>query len=445
MNAGRTAMVASRTLVAAVLVVPGVAACGPEYRPRNEVGSASTQPGNRIAPVLGTSSTTTAPHTTVPGTAVTVTSDPPSPPTVPLTLVADHIARSLPTVQSFRATATVTRRMEPGTTSTQALSESSSTNTVTLFGDGRAWVTTEHGWASFDPSTGTARASNGGHGAPPYQEIAGWSDYAVGLQMFVGHDPVPRLDIVDPSAEVVEVEFDGRPAWQITWPSPDVGPSDRTTTLVIDQATGLIVATRNELVVDGDRQITDSSLTALEIGVELPEDYPGTFPEGAIVERSGDPAAYRTTTAAEAAELFGSGFVVPSGLPETARMVATSAPVASETGADFATDVGVTITIPVGFARSVIELHKFVPLEGTTPGFGMIPAGDGLCFTQDGTTCTVDRSGPTIESGALAGHTFQASGTGSSLSVNTGAFTLAVIATSPEEALSLVNSLMSPN
>lgn len=45
MNAGRTAMVASRTLVAAVLVVPGVAACGPGVQTQNEVGSAEVSYG----------------------------------------------------------------------------------------------------------------------------------------------------------------------------------------------------------------------------------------------------------------------------------------------------------------------------------------------------------------------------------------------------------------
>ncbi len=182
-------------------------------------------------------------------------------------------------------------------------------------------------------------------------------------------------------------------------------------------------------------------------GVELPAEYPGSFPPDAPVERSGDPAAFRPVSVAEAAAAFGDGLAVPAELPDTARITVSTQPVTGESidgqeGEVFATDVGVTITVPEGFARTTIEYHKFRPVPGVTHGFGMIPAGDGLCFTGPDGGCSTTDSPTVLAAGALAGQPYETQGAGTAISINTGNHTLYINAPTIEHALITASGLV---
>jgi hypothetical protein len=444
---------------AVVAVVIGVAVTAGE--PSIRTGSDLPAPSDTASPTpavvasVDTPAESTTPVSTAPASSSTVTETSPAgqladvaDTPIRLAEVAERSARALVELDSFRAVATITQRTEPAET-TQPAEVSTRTNTISLFGDGRMWASTDTGgWASFDPSTGTSRvAVVNDDGTTTYQEILGWSDNTVGLNVLVGHDPVPRFDTIDPAATVTVVDHDARPAWQIAWHGTLGTDGSVAQTVTIDQTTGLVVATSTESTIDGTRQVTESSLTEVTAGIELPAEYPGSFPPDAAVERSGDPAAFRSVSVAEAAAAFGDGLAVPAELPDTARITISTQPVTGESidgeeGEVFATDVGVTITIPEGFARTIIEYHKFRPVPGVTPGFGMIPADDGLCFTGPDGGCSTTDSPTVFAAGALAGQPYETQGAGTAISINTGNHTLYINAPTIEHALTTASGLV---
>jgi hypothetical protein len=424
----------------AASVLAGLAFLGDRDRVRttpNAPSQSTVGPPPSVVPsTVGGGSTTLTAASTVPVTAAPTTTSPPAGPSLPS--LQRQVGQALSNVDSFRATATITRGGADATTQS---------NTVTLLSDGRMWALTDGGgWASYDPSTGVSKLmSIGPDGTATYQEIVGWADNSVGIQILVGHDPVMRFERGAAEADISEVVHDGRPAWQITSAADVNRPGQfggQVEVFVIDQATGLVVATRTELAVDGAVQVTESSLTGLETGVTLPAEYPGVFPDGAAVERSGDPNAFQLTTLDDAAAFFGRGFVAPADLPAGTRVTTSAGPVMAETGETFATNLTVTITIPDGFARSTVELHKFVPIGDVAPGFGMIPIDDALCFSTDGITCTRTADTDVVTAGALAGHNLHVEGDGTVINVDTGPVSAVVIAMSPEAALNLVNSFI---
>ncbi len=71
----------------------------------------------------------------------------------------------------------------------------------------------------------------------------------------------------------------------------------------------------------GETSRQTSELLDVEVTDEMPDGFPGEFPEGAQIDRSGDPTAFRPTTLSEAAEWFGPGFVAPPDVPADTKIV----------------------------------------------------------------------------------------------------------------------------
>jgi hypothetical protein len=197
---------------------------------------------------------------------------------------------------------------------------------TTLLADGSMWTELDGGgFASYDAATGESR------GAIPmptgdtyYQLIEGWTDNSTGLSIMLGSDPARLLsDATQMSTVVIEETIhDQRAAWSIrttmdvTISAVDPDASPQTETFVVDQATGLIVASSLEWQASPQERIRRTSeLVDLELTDAMPAQFPGQFPDGAQIDRSGDPAAYRPATLSDAAEWFGPGFVAPPEVP----------------------------------------------------------------------------------------------------------------------------------
>ncbi len=144
------------------------------------------------------------------------------------------------------------------------------------------------------------------------------------MSIMLGSDPARLLGETAPSSRfvVTETTHDQRPAWQIesmmnaggTAVDPDV--ETQTETFVVDQATGLIVVSSVEWQGTPQERVRRSSeLIDIEQVSEMPAGFPGEFPEGAQIDRSGDPNAFRPATLDEAATWFGPGFFAPAGVP----------------------------------------------------------------------------------------------------------------------------------
>jgi hypothetical protein len=199
--------------------------------------------------------------------------------------------------------------------------ESESSADVVLRNDGSAAVVSDDFlYSYYDAAAGTARASFvDADGNTAYQELAGQSDSSVALGIPTGLpngivEPFPLMP--DYVVDVADDAIDGRAAWRIDreYDMGD-GSDPQTTSIWIDVETGVTLQTRSTgTSVSNGVPLTDTlTLSTLTIGAPMPADFPGSFPDGADVERSGDATQFGATSIEAAAVEFGSGVPVPSG------------------------------------------------------------------------------------------------------------------------------------
>ena len=195
-------------------------------------------------------------------------------------------------------------------------------------------------------------------------------------------------------AAVTTGSSNGRDTWHVSqsMSAPNDATDPQTDTWTIDRTTGFVVGYELDWSYDdtGRRAHRSVTLSNLRTGVSLPAEFPGSFPEGATVDRSGDPNI-RPTTLAEAAAEFGSGLVAPTNPPVTRALSTSSAAQLGPFGAPPVTDptrplpqdIRVELTALNGFTRTTLHLHKVREWRRSSRRLD-ITIDDALCRSDDG-------------------------------------------------------------
>lgn len=373
--------------------------------------------------------------------------------------LVDEVAAARASVESITATVTVTNS-NPGIDPSGAPLPPdvvTRTNRVTMLSDGFMWSEGDPFlWSSFDASTGIARnAVVGADGATRYQEVVGWADASVPLNIMFGVDPFADVYGISVMAQdhsvtqsIEDVTSDlGRPAWRITQSTVETssdesgGVTSFTSTWDIDRETGLVVAYSNVQTYSGVEQRTESRVTELTTDVTLPPEFPGSFPDGAPVDRSGDPNGYLPMPDATAAREFGRAIYVPEAFGDGALVhLATQRQAFGDSSEPNSTMLRVEVVRHVGFTTAVVTMFEYV-LDPGAP----VPAGaqmvDGLlCFAPTPEACGGGGATTVVTSGALAGAPSTAEG--NTVSITVDGVNVSVRAATPTEALELANSLV---
>ena len=397
---------------------------------------------------------TPAPGDTLPTTAATANPDE----TVVTTQVVDGqsltalgvsamATAGLATLESFSATATVhtTQRSLDDPTAVMA-PESTTVNDITLMADGSLWIQGDTAsWASYDATSGTSRGEFlSADGAVQYQEIVGWTDNSTPLLIAVGYNPVTPSNVFAGAAgptvkEVVSAL--GRPAWRVTVSLGGTvtgGGFSQLETYTIDQESGLTVEYSRTSVNDGVEDVVKAQLSDLQTDAALPAEFPGAFPQDAVVDRSGNPDGFALLTPDAATEQFGSELLLPApGDAEMRIVLSTSDGLAGEPAYPV-TFLQLTVELRTGFAKTTVLISKTeVPPGSPVADPNTLVVGGSLCGTTDGVTCSVD-SGSVITAGGLEGTPSVLEY--STISATTGAVQYVILAASAEEALAIANS-----
>jgi len=420
-------MAAAASIVALVVAVAAIV-----REPSN--GSISSAPAESTVP------TTAAPDETAVTTPV-VEERP--------TTVSDVMAQAttrLSALQSFRATATVrtTQRSIDDATAVVA-PESTTVNDITLMADGSLWM---HGdlslWGSYDASTGMSRgAFLAADGTTQYQEIVGWTDNSTPLLIALGYDPVMRFDAVqDTVVEVVDRQL-GRPAWRLTASFAYGTPEDTTAfsqveTYTIDQESGLIVEYGRTSINNGIEDVTEAKISDLQVDVDLPAEFPGAFPDGAVVDRSGNPDGFALLTPETASQRFGGELLLPAQGDAEQRIVLSSSDGVWGDQAIPVTNFQVTVQLRTGFVtKSVVVSKAVLQLGAPISDPGALVVDGALCRSQDRVTCT-DTPDSAITSGALAGR--PSTQEGRIVTATSGPVRYVIMAQTADDALATANS-----
>lgn len=432
---GAAASIVVAVIVAAVLV----------GRPSNRsISSAQPEPTESTAEPASSVTDGSAAAPTAPAT-IPPTTPPPVEPAPSLAAVTEAVSSRLSALQSFRATATVhSSQRSLGEGSVAVAPESTSINEVTVLADGTLWIEGDTAiWSSYDASTGVTRAAfTAEDGNTRYQEIVGWTDNSTPLLIVFGHDPVMHFDSVDDSVEEVVSRL-GRPAWRLTLAFG--GGSTQSTlsfsqeeTFIVDQESGLVVEYRRVSTNDAIEDVTEAYLDDLQLNVPLPDTFPGAFPDGAVVDRSGDPNGFALLTPEQAAERFGSGFLMPVVGDAEVRIVFSAGDGLWGEGSIPVTNLQVTIELRRGFAKSTVLIMKTVlQPDAVIADPGVIVVDGALCGSADGVRCSTDGQS-VISAGALAGMpSVQES---RSVSATDGPVQYTVLAADGAAALSIANS-----
>ena len=246
-----------------------------------------------------------------------------------------------------------------------------------------------------------------------YQLIEGWTDNSTGLSIMLGSDPARLLGETAPYSRVVvtETTHDQRPAWQIeSMMNAGGAPVDQdvatqTERFVVDQATGLIVVSSVEWQgTPQDRVRRSSELIDIERVSEMPAGFPGEFPEGAQIDRSGDPNAFRPATLDEAAAWFGPGFFAPANVPAGTTIFLNEYEWESD-NPESALNKSVQISAREGFATPwSMYLSKDEPGPGGATPDGQLLIDGTLCrdFDQDATCDVLQGDAQALDNPAFA-------------------------------------------
>jgi hypothetical protein len=421
---------------AAAIVALIVGAVALVREPSN--GSISPAPPETTVPI------TVPPTIAVEEPAVTTTAA--AEPAVTVADVQAAVTERLSTLQGVRATATVhTRQTALDGSTVPTAQETTSVNEITLMADGSLWLQGDLArWSSYDASTGVSRAAFiTADGATQYQEIVGWTDNTTPLLIALRVNPVMRFDSVQDSTVEEVVSRLGRPAWRLRnsleYGAPDdLSAFSQQEIFTIDKESGLIVEYR-QVVNNGVEDVTEMSLTDLQLDATLPAEFPGSFPDGAVVDHSGNPAGFRVVAPEEASAQFGSPVFLPAAADSTVRIVMSTNEGLWGQNSLPVTSAQLTIELRTGFVINSVLIMKTTAQPGTEVTDPTAVVVDGLiCFSTDGVTCSDASLGSVITEGALAGAPSVAQS--SSVSASVGAVQYVVIAGSSDEALAIANS-----
>jgi hypothetical protein len=268
---------------------------------------------------------------------------------------------------------------------------------VVLSNDGSSAVASDAFlWSYYDATTGTARTGYvDADGQTAYQELAGQADNSVALGVPTGlpngiveQFPLYPDDVVAVEDDVV----DGRPTWRIDREYPSQSSS---TSTWIDVQTGVTLQSRSVGMqsTNGVPQTDTLTLSDLQLGASMPADFPGTFPDGAVVNRSGDPTQFSSSSVEDAATLFGVSIVVPT----------TPADVMAVSTMNFGNDDGTTTSSPSlivrwfdGFLRTEYRLSSFppsMPMPDSCESCTGTLLDELKAWSEDGTSLNVSRDG----------------------------------------------------
>ena len=474
----RRGLAIAGALVATVALVGGLLVVRSETDDGTRIGGVDTIPA---APAT-TGAPATVPDPTV---ATTIGSTVPpstvSPTTVPPTTVQPTAeAGSLLTVEEVRTKQAEALRELPGFTATVTKSvvdpvsgePSEETAQVSLLADGSVWVDRGvHSWGSYDPAThivGGAFALP--DGTTGYQEIVGQSDGSLPLSILVGHDPTQLVQALpdDPaggfSTDVIETTFEGRPAWEITAvqtfdepcfdpcsPGAPAAKIEQTEVRTIDQETGIVIR-RSMTSTEANQQPQLSVLRDIRVADSMPAEFPGTFPDDAVVDRSGDPNAIATSGLAGVqalADTIGVAIPMPAG---SDGMAISTRQNDGTFGAPDGTNIpGRFYTVETSSSEGFLSTASVRLMFSAPVDDGPVPVGetvvDGLfcrSLTDDGvcddTGFVSPVAGTVIESGALAGHVVVlGSPDGPYGSITVGPFEIGITAPDAASVLAIAN------
>ena len=425
--------------------------------------TATTEPVDSTSSSTSTSDPTTAPvgpATTIsPRSSIRLDGDPA---VIIAAIDADRLAK-LRTVPGFVATVRQsTATLDDGGVTIESTPGLDSR--LTLLADGSMWAEFDSGgFASFDPTSGESRSVIVmPDGNEVYQLIEGWTENSTGMSILLGQDPARTLSEATQMSEVeiTETVHDGRPAWRIdaimslqTRPGPIAGEQAETPvaetdeqveTFVVDQATGLIVSSTLEWQGTPESRVRRTSeLLDLELVDELPAAFPGEFPDGVRVDRSGDPTAFRPATLAEAAEWFGTGFVAPPEIPRDTTIFLTENEW-DEADSQSVRQKTVEIRAREGFATIWwATISKNEPSPGGPVPDGQLLVDGALCrdTDRDGRCDTFPSDAEPISTGTLAGAPIYQDGR--SLSTELGGIRVGIQGNSSSELRLLAESFVS--
>lgn len=430
-------------VAAAVAVAAGVGALfAVEWgaSPHRSIGPAVTEPVTSGAPTVVTSS----------GSDATDPTSLPAPATDDqLADLAGAVNSRLSELDGFRATVTLSRSHQVTTVDSSepmVTADEDLINVVTLSSDGSIWSEgDEFLWTSHDAATGVSRgAVVGPDGVTRYEESVGWADNSTPLLLLFGYYPVMHFDALGDPTLAASTSHLGQPAWRIT--STFAGgmsgsPDDvRTETFTIDQQSGLVVAYELRQTLSGREDVTTARLDDLVVNVALPAEFPGTFPDGADVQRSGDPSGFAPLSASDAAAAFGAGFVMPV-LPDdvSPRVLLTVSEYQAEGDSPAGAFYQVMIEWHTGFVTSSFGLSKSVITDGSPPPAGVVAIDGAVCPSSDGVRCDYFDAPSIVTQGAWAGSPSLLEGT--RVTITNGPIQGMAAGPTPEAALAIANSL----
>lgn len=356
------------------------------------------------------------------------------------------VIERLSTLQGFTATATVHTTQTALDGSTVPTSpEVTSVNEVTVMADGSLWIQGDLAlWSSYDASTGVSRgAFVGPDGATQYQEVVGWTDNSTPLLIALRINPVMRFDAVQDTV-VEEAQSELGPAWRLTASFGFGAPDDPSAfsqqeTYTIDKESGLIVEYHLVSTNDGIEDVTDMSLSNLRLNASLPAEFPGSFPDGAVIDQSGNPAGFTLLRPETAAEQFGGQLFLPATGDSAMRIVMSQSEGQSGETQVPVTNLQITVELRTGFTSSTVLIMKNVLQPGATLTDASTIVVDGaLCTSDDGVTCRAFDSTSVITDGALAGTPSIVEG--AAVSATSGPVQYVIMAANAEAALAIANS-----
>jgi len=344
--------------------------------------------------------------------------------------------------------------------------ESEQTAQVTLLADGSFFADQgERGWGSFDPATHLVRGVfQLPDGTTGYQEIVGQAQNTVPLNILTGHDPTALVQYGGPADTTVrESTFEGRSVWEVTTvfgfdrsmcEGECAGPpSTQTTVQTIDQETGLVI--RNSITSTAPNTVPNLSvLRDVQIVDSMPPGFPGSFPEGVTVDRSGDPNAVATIALGDIATRFGIAVPLPAGFEDSTISYQEMDGMWTGDGGTEATTFHRTVefSVPEGFTTTRVRVSAIsVPPGGVVPP-GMIVVDGGFvcsaapgadqCESLDATTVSSQQmdGAVTLTSGALAG--LGAYQSDESASITSGPFQISILAGDRAAALAIANDFV---
>ena len=442
---------AAASLIGGLIVItsraPGSSPVGPADSPFATSAAPTTSSDltdsthNPIVPTVSTEIRTATELTPPTAPAIPTPTTTPTPVAAQLADLRAAATQALAALTSFRATVerrTSTTSADGTTTDAGA----TTTNTVTLMADGREWSEGDQIlWSSYDPMTGVSRgAFADATGVVHYQQMDGQSDAFTVINMMFGYNPLgAKSGLAGPASTVTvtETHWQDRPATVVTIHDGTIPyttkPTDDTRVFVVDSMTGLIVRYSRATIQNGVTTNELSEMSALEAGVDPPASFPGDFPAGANVERSGNPSAYASLSVAETVAVFGQRIVVPESMPSDARLTLTTA-----LGESY-NDLTLTLPLSNGFDSSELTIRMDVATGPTQPGFAVV---DGfVCPSADGVACDPPSSDlSTLSAGALAGHPYATSE--GAITIYDGPLDITIGKPTTAEALAVANSLV---